>query len=102
LVKAAQEANDLAAAEAKAKEEAKAQKAAAKAEAIAEAGVDADAPKPVILTAPSAEVTLEVTEMVSEEAPKKRGRPKKVTVEEVETAEPVILDASDFSRANRF
>ncbi len=90
LVKAAQEANDQAAAEAKAKEEAKAQKADAKAEALAEASVDPDAPKPVILTAPSSEVTLEVTEIVteivSEDAPKKRGRPKKVTVEEVETA----------------
>ena len=41
----------------------------------------------MILTAPSSEVTLEVTEIVSEEAPKKRGRPKKVTAEEVETVE---------------
>jgi hypothetical protein len=95
LVKAAQEANDQAAAEALAKEEAKAQKAAAKAEAAAEASVDPDAPKPVILTAPSSEVTLEVTEIVSEEAPKKRGRPKKVTAEEVETVAPVVLDASE-------
>jgi len=98
LVKAAQEANDLAAAEAKAQEEAKAQKVVAKAEASDEA----DAPKPIILTAPSSEVTLEVTEIVSEEAPKKRGRPKKVTVEEANTPEPVLLDASDFSRADRF
>jgi len=94
LVKAAQEANDQAAAEALAKEEVKAQKTAAKAEATAEASIDVDAPKPVILTAPSSEVTLEVTEMPSEDAPKKRGRPKKVAVEEVTSVQSVILDAS--------
>ncbi len=88
LVKAAKEANDVAAAEAQTKEEAKSQAAV-----TVEAG--ADAPKPVILTAPSSEVTLEVTELVDEGTPKKRGRPKKVTVEEVASVEPTILDASE-------
>ena len=73
LVKAAQEANDLAAAEAQAKQDAKAQKAGIK---DAEQASTEEA-KPVILSAPSSEVTLEVTELANEEAPKKRGRPKK-------------------------
>ena len=93
LVKAAQEANDLAAAEAQAKEETKAKKVSAKADKTAEA--DIETPKPVILTAPSSEVTLEVTELVNEEAPKKRGRPKKVTLEETASPEPMVLDASE-------
>jgi hypothetical protein len=91
LVKAAQEANDLAAAEAQAKQDANAQTASAK--AVEQASTEEA--KPVILTAPSSEVTLEVTELANEEAPKKRGRPKKVTVEEHTTQAPVVLDVSE-------